>query len=221
MILGFLSGLGLLFALAVHNWRRSQLQIVEELKPNCLLTHSPLVFVTGKRSLFYFLAYWNQIPHYLASHGYEVFNLNLPWMNEARRRRDLHAFLTEQSKLNSKIHLFLDASSLREVTYLLKKQDYDCLASVTLIGERGHLPPFRLALPIAELELGKVQTETLKQNKIPLFWKMHAFWTFQKARPTWKHLGWQLNASEGHFLLDRVQFLAERDLLQRTSSSNL
>ncbi len=216
MFWGFLASLVVIAGLAFHNWRRSRLQVVHELKPNCLLTHSPLVFVTGRRSLFYFLAYWNQIPHYLASHGYDVYNMNLPWSNEGRRRRELHKFLQYQSKQNHKIHLFIDQSSLRELTSLLKKQDYDGLASVTLIGPNGQIPPFRLAIPIAELAMTE-KTE----NKIPFFWKMHAFWTFQKADSNLSHLGWQLDASRGHFLLDRVQFLAERDLLQRSSSSNL
>lgn len=216
MLWGFFSSLVLVFAFCAHNWRRSRLREVKELKPNCLLTASPLVFVTGKRSLFYFLAYWNQIPHWLASHGYEVYNLNLPWMNEGKRRRELQAFFQQQSKTRQKIHLFIDQSTLSEVISLLKFQDYDCLASVTFIGANGKIPPFRLALPIAELELPESA-----MTHIPLFWRLHASWTFQPAKKSLHQLGWKLSPEQGHCLLDRVTFLAERDLLQGVRSPNL
>jgi hypothetical protein len=216
MLWGFLASLSLILTLGLHNWRRSRLQEVQELKPNCLLTSAPLVFIPGKRSLFYFLAYWNKIPHWLASHGYEVYHFNLPWVNEGRRRRDLNLFLQHQSKSKTKIHLFIDESSLREVTSLLKDQDYDCLASVTLIGANGKVPPFRLAIPIAELELPV--TEPLRS---PLFWRLHSTWTFQSSKRSLHQLGWQLSRQQGDVLLDRVQFLAERDLLQRAPSPNL
>lgn len=209
MFWGFAASLVLVFAFCIHNWRRSRLEEVQELKPNCLLTSSPLVFITGKRSIFYFLAYWNRIPHWLASHGYEVYNFNLPWMNEARRRRELHSFLEHQSKSKSKIHLFIDESSLRETTALLKARDYECLASVTLIGEGGKTPPFRLNVPIAELELPNPA-----ELKTPIFWQLHSSWTFQGSRRSIHQLGWQLNREQGYLLLERAQFLAERDLLQ-------
>ncbi len=216
MFWGFFASLVVVFAFGLHNWRRARLIEVQELKPNCLLTHSPLVFVTGKRSIFYFLAYWNQIPHWLASHGYEVFNFNLPWMNEARRRRELHLFLQHQSKSKTKLHLFIDESSLRELIALLKEQDYECLASVTMVGESGKTPPFRLALPITELEL-----PAPSNRRTPIFWRMHSSWTFQPSRRSLHHLGWQLDRNQGDRLLERAQFLAERDLLQRSASPNL
>lgn len=216
MFWGFAASLVLVLAFGWHNWRRSRLSEVKELKPNCLLTSAPLVFIPGKRSLFYFLAYWNQIPHWLASHGYEVYHLALPWMNEGRRRRDLHRFFEQQSKGRQKIHLFIDESSVREITSLLKTQDYECLASVTLIGPGGKIPPFRLALPISELELPLPE-----KPKTPLFWKLHASWTFQSSKHSLHQLGWRLSRRQGDLLLDRVQFLAERDLLQGSTSPNL
>ncbi len=216
MLLGLIASLAIVGLFFAHNWRRSRLQIVQELKPNCLLTSSPLVFVTGKRSLFYFLAYWNQIPHYLASHGYDVYHLNLPWLNEAKRRRHLHSFLSEQSQKQGRIHLFIDEGSLREMVSLLKDRDYDCLASVNLLAENGKTPPFRLNVPIAEVELPENKDITT-----PLFWKLHRTWTFQRSRRGLEHLGWQMQESQGHVLLDRVQFLAERDLLQGRSSPTL
>jgi len=216
MLWGFFSSLGLIFAFFIHNWRRSRLQEVQDLKPNCLMTSSPLVFITGKRSIFYFMAYWNEIPHWLASHGYDVYNVELPWMNEGRRRRELHFFLRQQSKTKNKLHLFLDESSLRELTALLKSQDYECLASVTLIGEGGKIPPFRLAVPISELELPKPE-----RVRTPIFWQLHSSWTFQASKRSLYQLGWKLNRRQGDLLLDRVQFLAERDLLQGTPSPNL
>lgn len=78
-----------------------------ELIPNCLLTRYPLVFVTGKRSAFYFTNYWNQVPAYLAEHGYEVEIVELPWADSARRLDALKATLVSRRR---PCHLIGDSS---------------------------------------------------------------------------------------------------------------
>ncbi len=61
--------------------------------PNCLMTRYPVVFVHGKKSIFYHAAYWNFLPDYVGDHGYEVVQLDLPWRNEVERKKDLDRFL--------------------------------------------------------------------------------------------------------------------------------
>ncbi len=216
MFWGLAASLLLIASLILQNWKRSRLQVVEDLVPNRLLTRYPLLFIPGKRSLFYFLGYWNQIPHWLASHGYEVFHFALPWKNTAQRKNQLHRFLMKKSQSGEHFHLFLDSSSFREISHLLENHSYDCLASVTLIGER-HGESFtlssRLSQPIEELQLPE------NQSARPFFWILHQLSTAQKLPLS--QLGWNLNRLQGELLLERTQFLAERDLLQRPRSPNL
>lgn len=216
MIWGLTAGTILILTFLALNWKRARLDEVKELIPNCLLTTYPLVFVPGHRSLFYFLAYWNQIPHWLASHGYEVFHLPMPWKGSEKRKQALAKFLKEKSQSGEVFHLFIDESSLPEMTALLEDESYDCLASVTLIGQHrptAHLLKPRLRHAIEELELPMTAKGT------PVFWRLHQLWTLQTI--SLSQLGWKLDRPQGEEILKRAQFLAERDLIQRPRSPNL
>ncbi|MCM2282892.1 MAG: hypothetical protein NDI61_13715 [Bdellovibrionaceae bacterium] len=116
---------------AIRARRLDQLPLV----PNCLLTRYPLVFVTGSRSAFYFTNYWNQIPAYLAEHGYEVEVIELPWRRSERRLDALKAALVRRSR---PCHLIGDSSIENE---LRAARDWGLLnlKSVTLVesADRG------------------------------------------------------------------------------------
>ena len=96
--------------------QRSKRLIDLELRPNCLLTRSPIVFVTGRRSLFYFLNYWNEIPGFLREHGYEVRVCSLPWRGVATRYQLLTQFIESAPR---PVHLIADSSSKTEIEKLL------------------------------------------------------------------------------------------------------
>ncbi len=75
------------------------------LRPNCLITRRPLVFLTPPRSLFYYKNSWAEISHILYEHGYKVEIFQLPYQN-----------INEQKKVlkNDKIriqnaHLLMDS----------------------------------------------------------------------------------------------------------------
>ncbi|MEZ0392262.1 MAG: hypothetical protein ACAH59_08610, partial [Pseudobdellovibrionaceae bacterium] len=167
--------------------------------------------------LFYFLAYWNQIPHWLASHGYEVFHLSLPWIHEQRRRQTLHKFLQEKSESGALIHLFFDQSSLAMIKILLSQHRYSCLSSVTLVGQDLQAEPSLSSpffTPIEELDI-----PTGHKFKTPFFWHFHQIWTSHWH--SLHRLGWQLTNGQADLFLQRAQFLAERDLLQKQRSPTL
>ncbi len=218
----------ILTILAIHNWSRTRLVEIKELVPNCLLTNHPLVFVSGRKSIFYFLAYWNSLPHWLASHGYEVFNLNLAWKNPFQRKLKLGEFLQKTSKDQRKLHLFIDSSTYLEFTEILNHSEIDCLASVTCVGgtpqesiSQNSLR--RFPIPIEEIEVSPSETPK------PIFWKFHLIWTGQSLKTEILPLGWESKKSEQSLknlpvaqkILDRARFLAERDLLQASSSPSL
>ncbi len=83
------------------------------LVPNCLLTRYPIVFITGRRSVFYFLNYWNQVPAFLAAHGYEIEVLELPWRGSDRRLDALKAVLVARRR---PCHLIGDSSIEAELS---------------------------------------------------------------------------------------------------------
>lgn len=219
MLIGILLGFSFLALCFLGNYLRSFDHPIKELTPNCLLTRYPLVFIPGPRSLFYFLKYWNEIPHFLASHGFEVFSLNLPWRKSALRMQKLERFLQEKSSSpKERIHLFIDQSSAREVADLLKNQSFSCIASLTWIRTEADSDSFLtdlkgLRLPMEDLVLTPHALAT-KTSSQALFWKMHLFSTGQGLEQRLQVRGFGLNDSFKHELLSRTQFIAERDLLQ-------
>jgi hypothetical protein len=128
-ILTVLSFSVVLIALALsHNLKRANRVLEVDLLPNCLLTRYPIVFISGQRTLFHFLDYWNHIPIYLSEHGYEVIELTLPWRN---RRQQTQALRSRIEQLpHPKIHLFVDQSlDIDE----LKLIDNPKVASITVV----------------------------------------------------------------------------------------
>lgn len=115
-----LAAFSVLSLLITFRWlsvrQRSKRLVDLELRPNCLLTRSPIVFVTGRRSLLYFLNYWNEIPGFLREHGYEVRVCSLPWRDSANRFQTLSRFL---DSANRPVHLIADSTSRAEVEKLL------------------------------------------------------------------------------------------------------
>lgn len=145
-------------ALAIFSNRaRARKEIHFELQPNCLLTRWPLVFVTGPRSFFYFDKYWNQYTSFLAEHGYEVFNVRLPWNKTTLRKERFKEFLKQQEQARQKFHLFLDSPTFAEMEDLLRNHNGTCLISVTEISDAGKshpsssLKPFPFPVGLIEL----------------------------------------------------------------------
>lgn len=112
------------------NLRRRRRNLRYELTPNCLLTRWPILFVTGRRSVFYFSRYWNVYPEFLTEHGYEVYTLHLPWSDARERARRFSEFLREHSRQERRYHLVLDAPSQEEFAALFTNQNFSCIESL-------------------------------------------------------------------------------------------
>lgn len=169
-ILFVLSSSVILIGLAILSNRLRAAQVFHfELKPNCLLTRWPILFITGPRTLFYFSSYWNIYSPFLAEHGYETFTLHLPWAQlEARKKRFLE-FLEIQEKAGKRFHLFMDPATLHDLDNLLRDRSYNCLASLTEIGDaptlsltRQGLQPFPLVTGTIDCQLAKSIPPSLK-----------------------------------------------------------
>lgn len=78
-----------------------------ELRPNCLITRRPLVFITPPRSLFWYKKPWQDMTHVLYEHGYAVSVFQLPFQKIGDQKKIV---LRNIDRLK-KSHIFLDSVS--------------------------------------------------------------------------------------------------------------
>lgn len=183
----------LVFTFAVlSNLYREHRHYKITLKPNCLLTRHPVVFVTGLRSLFYFRKYWNAYPEILAEHGYEVFTLHLPWRGPERRQK-MREFLNQQRELGQKYHFVCDEFTASEF-----KESFattPALKSLTLI------------------QAEEFASEQKKQSVLlNMAYRAHTWVHYGQALPSREDLGLQFPQGTS-WLLRRMQEQAEQDFL--------
>lgn len=176
----------------------------EDLTPNCILTRFPLLFIPGKRSLFYFSEYYNLIPSYLAEHGYDVFKAHLPWSHPQDRIQQLQRLLQQQK---TPLHLVLTQQSWIEFAGILHQNPQ--VRSVTLLD------------PIDQRQ---IKSSLFSISKLPIrLWPDHLAWTMHsmiRKDPTPPiHLGLYRNglkersAQLEQSLLKKIVRLAEEDLI--------
>ncbi len=117
------------------NYLRLKRRVTPQLIPNCLLTRYPVYFITGRRSLFYFMNYWNDIPFYLKEHGYDVRVQHMSWRDNKKRTIELTDFIF---KLSGPIHLIAD-SSLEDEMRSLAELHLANLASISLVESNNRI----------------------------------------------------------------------------------
>ncbi len=110
--------IGIFLYFIAINLKRAQKKISFSLKPNCLMTRYPLIFIPGKTSFFYCLKYWNNIPLYLKEHGYEAFEARLNWLAFFSRKKSLQQFISKLSKKHKKFHLVFDPSAIADAHFI-------------------------------------------------------------------------------------------------------
>jgi hypothetical protein len=132
-----------------------------ELRPNCLLTRYPIVFVGGPRSLFRPFDHWNSIPAFLREHGYEVIVLDPPFRKSLDATSVAHAL----KELATRAHVIADSSFEEEMEKLARNGREVSTASLTLVRNRVRsskqaignrledLKPFETALEVFEIDL--------------------------------------------------------------------
>lgn len=189
----FIPCLVLAFAILTNLYREHR-KFSFELKPNCLLTRKPVVFLTGPRSVFYFRKYWNGYPEVLAEHGYEVFTLPLPWRGAERLRR-MSDFLNKQTTQKRKYHFIVDPFTATELKELFENSE--AVASFTVLEDR-HEAPITDGAHVSHL--------------LGFSYKLHAWLYRKQALPLANDLGVHFPTSV-HWLLQEMQSKGEQDFL--------
>ena len=125
----------IIYLLKLNSWRNS-LEYNFTLHPNCLLTQHPLLILTGKTSLFYKGRYWNCVPDWLESHGYEVLEFSFSSNSDAIRKKELLEFLNLSH--NIKFHILSDDSNFSWIQ-TLDHQKLNSVKSMTVCGNQLEL----------------------------------------------------------------------------------
>lgn len=192
-----------------------------ELKPNCLLTRYPLLFVTGHRSLFYFSKYWNIYTSYLAEHGYEVFTLHLPWANPKQRLQRLQEFVAQQREDKTQFHLFMDSNTLHEFEAYLKEEAPEIVLSITEIKDPGQHVESSSSVSLQNLKAFPFPVQTVECVPrepstffFDLSYRLHLFTLKSASRPSLSSLGGSpaTQFQNSALLLEEAQRLAESDM---------
>lgn len=189
----FIPLLVLAFAILTNLFREHR-KYSFELKPNCLLTRKPVVFLTGPRSIFYFRKYWNGYPEVLAEHGYEVFTLPLPWRGPERKLR-MTDFLNKQSELKKKYHFIADPFTAKELSELFERSDAS--ASLTVLEDHQESP---------------ITNNPHVSHLLGFGYKLHAWLYRHQAIPHAADVGLHFPTSS-HWLLQEMQSKGEQDFL--------
>lgn len=183
--------LALSFAILTNLYREHRKQSFE-LKPNCLLTRKPVVFLTGPRSIFYFRKYWNAYPEILAEHGYEVFTLPLPWRGEERLSRTKKYF-AKHATLLRQYHFICDLYTANELRELFETSPV--VASLTVLEDHHEVPITKGPRKSLMLDFG---------------YKLHSAFYFSQQLPVAADLGLHYPTSS-IWLLQEMQKKGEQD----------
>jgi hypothetical protein len=216
---GLLVATVLILALFSLNWQRAHQETEFDLTPNCLLTRHPIAFLTGHRSLFYFLSYWNEIPAFLTAHGYQIYVMPLPWKPKAAKRF-LNHYFHRRAPEGQKFHFVIDPSLYSVFEDLLQAGASAQIASVTCIGHLQTEDPSMLKAPLKsslkglQLPIEDVEIPLNEIQRHPWWWKLHLAFTGQSQLNSLAHLGWPFVRPQYEVFLKRATALAERDLIQ-------
>ena len=110
------------------------------LRPNCLLTKVPLVFLTGARSLFHFKKIGINLDEFLYQHGYVVITVPLPFRYRQLRKLAFKNWLEKHH--GKSFHFILGPETKSEFNSELSGLAH---STVSIIGENLVLKDFKFS----------------------------------------------------------------------------
>lgn len=93
------------------------------LRPNCLMTKYPLVFVSAPRSLFYHEKLGGQLQDFIEAHGYVVHSPAMPFRSKPLRQRYLQQWLLKQKDIG--FHFILAEDTYQELKDILPETHFN------------------------------------------------------------------------------------------------
>lgn len=135
------------------------------LRPNCLLTRSPLVFVSGPRSLFSPNKMGSDLQDFILAHGYQMTSPWLPFRGKPQRTAALSLWL-EKNKSKS-FHFFMAENTWKEMQPVLEKTLHP-FSTLNIINIKADTPRSRI-------ENAKLSSFDVKPLEPSLTYRLHQF----------------------------------------------
>ena len=175
-----------------------------DLRPNCLITPSELIFVPGPRSLFFYKKPFGLLPEFLYEHGYRVQTLSLPFRNHTLRMYALKNWLTKHT-LHS-YHFIMDQSTFEEFEPLLNQSQ---IQSLTILTSDQNAD-----LKSAANQKSYLFTLPESASKIPISYRLHELfnWVYRTKTSAFETTFSDFNRQQYDRFLDHCVKLAENEL---------
>lgn len=133
------------------------------LRPNCLLTRSPLVFISGPRSLLSPQKMGTFLQDYLQAHGYQVLSPWMPFRSKKHRKMALLNWLEKNKAKN--FHFVMAEETWLELSDVIGTF-FHPHSTVTLVNLKSD-PPLQFFLTTT------LQYFKSDPTQAPLFYRLH------------------------------------------------
>ena len=144
------------------------------LRPNCLMTKSPLVLVPGPRSLLFYKKPFGLLPEFLFEHGYQTLVLPVPFSNKLRRQLAFRNWLAANP--SQTFHLILDESTYHEYSDFFTQPQ---ILSLTVIAVSAGNPGNSLKKATYFL----TPTDLFQQLMTPIGYRVHQIFCWLRGLP--------------------------------------
>ncbi len=111
------------------------------LRPNCLLTRSPLVFISGPRSLFSPQKMGADLQDFVLAHGYQIESMWLPFRSASNRKIFIERWF--QKNKSRSFHFFVASETWIEFKQILEA-NFHPYSTITIINLNSETPRSQL-----------------------------------------------------------------------------
>ena len=134
-----------------------------ELKPNCLLTRYPIVFLSGPRTVFRLFDHWNSVPLFLREHGYEVYVIE----PSGTKRQQRTASVLSAIESLGRCHLIADGSLEQDLEDIAALRPLGVASStVVKTPDRNRYATQRSSLSARDLRPSLVESFTIQGSSV-------------------------------------------------------
>jgi hypothetical protein len=133
------------------------------LRPNCLLTRSPLAFISGPRSLFAPQKMATDLQEFVQAHGYQTESPWLPFRSTSQRKAFLHDWLLKNKSRS--FHFFMAADTWNELQMILE-ENFHPFSTITIINRKENTSR-------SHLENVELHSFAVEECSSPILYQLH------------------------------------------------